>query len=160
MCYAYLVSLSRYDHLDELLTRIFTARQRPEWRRRVLDSTDSVRAASTIRVLRSVERRALGGAAASISDVADDLAVEHSTASRTVSSVVAAGLLTKTPAADDQRRSLLVLTDVGRKTLAQVTARRRDMVTAVVADWPDGEVDTLVTLLDRLADDFERGVDA
>ncbi|CAJ1581409.1 MarR family winged helix-turn-helix transcriptional regulator [[Mycobacterium] wendilense] len=159
MCYAYLVFPSRYDHLDELLTRIFTARQRPEWRRRVLDSTDSVRAASTVRVLRAVERRALGGAAASISDVADDLAVEHSTASRTVSSVVAAGLLTKTPAADDQRRSLLVLTDVGRKTLAQVTARRRDMVTAVVADWPDGEVDTLVTLLDRLADDFERGVD-
>ncbi|MFA5710443.1 MarR family winged helix-turn-helix transcriptional regulator [Mycolicibacterium sp.] len=160
MCYAYLVSPSRYDHLDELLTRIFTARQRPEWRRRVLDSTDSVRALSTLRVLRAVERRALGGRAASISDVADDLAVEHSTASRTVSTVVAAGLLTKSPAADDQRRSLLVLTDVGRKTLAQVTARRRDMVTAVVADWPDEQVDTLVTLLDRLADDFERGADA
>jgi len=155
-----LVSPSRYDHLDELLTRIFTARQRPEWRRRVLDSTDSVRALSTLRVLRAVERRALGGRAASISDVADDLAVEHSTASRTVSTVVAAGLLTKSPAADDQRRSLLVLTDVGRKTLAQVTARRRDMVTAVVADWPDEQVDTLVTLLDRLADDFERGADA
>lgn len=160
MCYAYLVSPSRYDHLDELLTRIFTARQRPEWRRRVLDSTDAVRAASTVRVLRAVERRALGGRAASISDVADDLAVEHSTASRTVSTVVAAGLLTKSPAADDQRRSLLVLTDVGRKTLAQVTARRRDMVTTVVADWPDEQVDTLVTLLDRLADDFERGADA
>lgn len=160
MCYAYLVSPSRYDHLDELLTRIFTARQRPEWRRRVLDSTDSVRALSTLRVLRAVERRALSGRAASISDVADELAVEHSTASRTVSTVVAAGLLTKSPAADDQRRSLLVLTDVGRKTLAQVTARRRDMVTAVVADWPDEQVDTLVTLLDRLADDFERGADA
>ncbi|MCV7109319.1 MarR family winged helix-turn-helix transcriptional regulator [Mycolicibacterium chitae] len=160
MCYAYLVSPSRYDHLDELLTRIFTARQRPEWRRRVLDSTDSVRALSTLRVLRAVERRALSGRAASISDVAEDLAIEHSTASRTVSTVVAAGLLTKSPAADDQRRSLLVLTDVGRKTLAQVTARRRDMVTAVVADWPDEQVDTLVTLLDRLADDFERGADA
>lgn len=160
MCYAYLVSPSRYDHLDDLLTRVFTARQRPEWRRRVLDSTDSVRALSTVRVLRAVERRALSGRAASISDVADDLAVEHSTASRTVSTVVAAGLLTKSPAADDQRRSLLVLTDVGRKTLAQVTARRRDMVTAVVADWPDEQVDTLVTLLDRLADDFERGADA
>ncbi|BBZ03552.1 MarR family transcriptional regulator [Mycolicibacterium chitae] len=154
------MSPSRYDHLDELLTRIFTARQRPEWRRRVLDSTDSVRALSTLRVLRAVERRALSGRAASISDVAEDLAIEHSTASRTVSTVVAAGLLTKSPAADDQRRSLLVLTDVGRKTLAQVTARRRDMVTAVVADWPDEQVDTLVTLLDRLADDFERGADA
>ena len=100
------------------------------------------------------------GDGASIGDVAEYMAVEHSTASRTVAPVVAAGLLTKTLAADDQRRCVLVLTDAGRQALAAVTDRRRELVADVVADWADGDVEALVTLLDRLAVDFERGVRA
>ncbi|MGV0834039.1 MarR family winged helix-turn-helix transcriptional regulator [Mycolicibacterium thermoresistibile] len=158
MCYAYDVASSRYDDLDELLTRILITRQRPDWRRRLLDGADPVASMSSLRALRAVEQRELAGQCASIGDVADFSAIEHSTASRTVSAVVAAGLLTKQPAADDQRRSMLTLTDVGRKTLAQVTERRREMVTEVVADWPDADVDALVALLQRLAADFEDGV--
>jgi DNA-binding MarR family transcriptional regulator len=145
---------SRYDHLDELLTRIHVVRQRPEWRRLLLSDADPV-SVSSLRVLRAVEQRDIAGQPASIGDIADYLAVEHSTASRTVASVVAAGLLTKTVAAEDQRRSSLALTDVGRKALAQVTDRRRELVTDVIAHWPDDDVDALVRLLDRLAVDFE-----
>lgn len=158
MCYAYLVASSRYDDLDELLTRILITRQRPDWRRRLLDSAGPVTSMSSLRALRAVELRERAGQAASIGDVAEFLAVDHSTASRTVSAIVVAGLLTKQPAADDQRRTVLTLTDVGRKTLAQVTERRREMVTEVVADWPGSDVDTLVSLLQRLATDLERGV--
>ena len=159
MCYAYKVPPSRYDHLDELLTRIHLARQRPAWRRRLLDGADSVTNVSTLRVLRAVEegQRSKGGA--SIRDVAEFMAIEHSTASRTVAAVVAAGLLTKTSAPDDQRRCALVLTDVGHKALATVTERRRDLVAETISDWPDTDVDTLVTLLDRLTERFERGAD-
>ena len=96
---------------------------------------------STLRVLRAVEN---SGGGASISDVAEYMAVEHSTASRTVAAVVAAGLLTKASATDDQRRCVLVLTDVGRKALATVTDRRREVVAETIADWPDADVDTLV----------------
>jgi DNA-binding MarR family transcriptional regulator len=156
MCYAYVVPQSRYDHLDELLTRIHVARQRPNWRRRLLGGASPVTNVSTLRVLRAVEQCQQLGAGASIRDVADYMAVEHSTASRTVAGVVAAGLLTKTSAADDQRRCVLVLTDVGRKALATVTDRRRELVAETIADWPDTDVDNLVTLLDRLADRFER----
>jgi DNA-binding MarR family transcriptional regulator len=148
---------SRYDLLDELLTRIHVVRQRPEWRRLLLDDADLV-SVSTLRVLRAVEQRDLAGQSASIGDIAEYLAVEHSTASRTVASVVGAGLLTKAVAPEDQRRSSLALTDVGRKALAQVTDRRRDLVTDVIAHWPDGDVDALVSLLDRLAVDFESRV--
>ena len=70
-------------------------------------------------------------------------------------SVVAAGLLTKANATDDQRRCVLVLTDVGRKALATVTDRRRELVAETIADWPDADVDTLVTLLERLTERFE-----
>jgi DNA-binding MarR family transcriptional regulator len=150
----------RYDHLDELLTRIHVVRQRPGWRRRLLGSTAPVTSVSTLRVLRAVEQAEEVGNGASIGDVAEYMAVEHSTASRTVGPVVAAGLLTKTLAADDQRRCVLVLTDAGHDALAAVTNRRRELVADVVTDWADDDVDALVTLLDRLAADFERGVRA
>ncbi|WP_197373184.1 MarR family winged helix-turn-helix transcriptional regulator [Mycolicibacterium baixiangningiae] len=151
---------SRYDHLDELLTRIHVVRQRPEFRRQLLDDIAPVTTVSTLRVLRAVEQCEKGGRGASIGDVADYMAVEHSTASRTVGSVVAAGLLTKTLAPDDQRRCVLVLTDSGRDALAAVTDRRREIVADVVRDWPDTDVDSLVELLDRLVTDFERGMRA
>jgi DNA-binding MarR family transcriptional regulator len=152
------VPQSRYDHLDELLTRIHVARQRPNWRRRLLDGAGPVTNVSTLRVLRAVEQCQQRGGGASIRDVADYIAVEHSTASRTVAAVVEAGLLTKTSAADDQRRCVLVLTDVGREALATVTDRRRELVAETIADWPDTDVDKLVTLLDRLAERFEHAV--
>lgn len=158
MCYAYIVAPTRYDHLDELLTRIHVLRQRPGWRRLLLRESDPVSTVSTLRVLRAVEHCERAGSTASIGDVADYMAVEHSTASRTVAAVVAAGMLAKTVAAEDQRRSSLALTDVGRKALAQVTDRRRELVTETIAHWPDEDVDALVGLLDRLAVDFERRV--
>ncbi len=155
MCYTYIVPRSRYDDLDELLSRIHVARQRPSWRRRLLDGTSPVTSVSTLRVLRAVERCQQIGGGASIREVAEFMAVEHSTASRSVAAVVAAGLLTKTSATDDQRRCVLVLTDVGHKALATVTDRRRELVAETIADWPDTDVDTLVTLLDRLTQRFE-----
>lgn len=155
MCYAYLVPRSRYDQLDDLLTRLHVARQRPQWRRRVLGPDSPVAGVSTIRVLRAVEQFEEAGGA-SVRDVADFLAVEQSTASRLVAPAVAAGLLTKSSAADDQRRRTLVLTEVGRKELAEIAERRRELVAETVADLPDSDVDTLVELLGRITDRFER----
>lgn len=145
----------RYDDLDDLLTRIHVARQRPKWRRRVLEGAGPVTSVATLRVLRAVESHEKAGCGASIRDVADQMAVEHSTASRTVATVVEAGLLTKSSATDDQRRTVLVLTDVGRKALATVTDRRRELVAETVADWPGADVDTLVALLERLTERLE-----
>lgn len=154
------VPLSRYDHLDDLLTRIHIVRQRPGWRRQVLGELAPAVTVSTLRVLRAVEQCERSGRDASIGAVADYMAVEHSTASRTVGAVVNAGLLSKTVAPDDQRRCVLVLTDDGREALSAVTGRRREIVAGVVSDWPDTDVDSLLDLLDRLVADFERGVRA
>jgi hypothetical protein len=49
-----------------------------------------------------------------------------------------------------------MLTDVGRNALATVTDRRRELVAETIADWPVADVDTLVTLLSRLTERFER----
>ena len=68
------------------------------------------------------------------------LSLEFTLAADIVATVVASGLLSKSSAVDDQRRCVLVLTDVGRKELAAVTYRRRDLVAETVADWPDTDV--------------------
>ena len=156
MCYAHIVS--RYSQLDELLVRIHIVRQRPGWRRRLIDASGSVPSLSTLRVLRAVEQREKAGHSASVGEVAEYMAVEHSTASRTVANVVAAGLLTKTHDAEDQRRCVLTLTEEGRNALADVTERRREMVAETVAEWSESDVDKLVDLLEQLVTDFERGV--
>lgn len=156
MCYAHIVP--RYNQLDELLVRIHIVRQRPGWRRRLIDASGSVPSLSTLRVLRAVEQREKAEQSASVGEVAEYMAVEHSTASRTVANVVSAGLLTKTQDADDQRRCVLTLTEDGRKALADVTVRRREMVAETVAEWSDSDVDKLVDLLEQLVTDFERGV--
>lgn len=156
MCYAHIVP--RYNQLDELLVRIHIVRQRPGWRRRLIDASGSVPSLSTLRVLRAVEQREKAEQSASVGEVAEYMAVEHSTASRTVANVVSAGLLTKTQDADDQRRCVLTLTEDGRKALADVTERRREMVAETVAEWSDSDVDKLVDLLEQLVTDFERGV--
>ena len=77
MCYAYIVPQTRYDRLDELLTRIHLARQRPNWRRRLLDGASPVTTVSTLRVLRAVEQCEPVDDGASIRDVAEYMAVEH-----------------------------------------------------------------------------------
>ena len=149
---------SRYERLDDLLTQIRHVRQRPAWRRRLLAVSSTT--LSTLRALRAVEQADKSGAGASVRDVADYMAVEHSTASRTVAGVVAAGLLSKSSAPGDHRRCELALTDVGRKELEQVTARRHEMFTEAIAHWPHGDVDTLIQLLERLVTDLEKGVGA
>ncbi|OWM10862.1 MarR family transcriptional regulator [Mycolicibacterium peregrinum] len=150
--------MPRYNQLDELLVRIHIVRQRPGWRRRLIDASGSVPSLSTLRVLRAVEQREKAGHSASVGEVAEYMAVEHSTASRTVANVVAAGLLTKTHDAEDQRRCVLTLTEEGRNALADVTERRREMVAETVAEWSESDVDKLVDLLEQLVTDFERGV--
>ncbi len=156
MCYAHIVP--RYDQLDELLVRIHVVRQRPGWRRQLIDASGSVPSLSALRVLRAVEQREHAGQKASVGEVAEYMAVEHSTASRTVTNAVTAGLLTKSLAVEDQRRCDLTLTEEGRKALAEVTERRREMVAETVAGWPDADVDKLVDLLRQLVTDFERGI--
>jgi DNA-binding MarR family transcriptional regulator len=140
--------------------RIHLARQRPAWRRRLFGGLAAGPAdgmsISVLRVLRAVESSDAGNQQASIGDVADYMAIEHSTASRLVASVVASGLLTKAVAAQDQRRSTLALTDRGRHALDDVTERRHELVGEVVADWQSDDIDVLLGLLGRLADGFER----
>jgi DNA-binding MarR family transcriptional regulator len=158
MCYTFNVTTSRYGTLDDLLMRVRRARQRPTWRRRLFADSSAIASLSTLRVVRAIEQREKSGWSASVSDVAEYMAVEQSTASRTVAGVVAAGLVRKSPAPDDQRRCELTLTDAGRCELAKVGSRRHQLVAEAVADWSEDDVDTLITLLERFVVNLEKDV--
>jgi DNA-binding MarR family transcriptional regulator len=145
---------ARLDGLDDVLGAVRRVLQRPAYRRRLLAATDAPVDLGTLRVLRAVERQA--AAAPSVGDVADALGVDPSTASRTVDRCVCAGLLARTPSDQDRRRTQLALTELGRETLDQVTAARRQLLAEVTGDWDLADLDRLTELLQTLLDGFDR----
>jgi DNA-binding MarR family transcriptional regulator len=64
--------------------------------------------------------------------LADLLQVAPSTAMRMVDRLIAAGLADRQHNPDNRRETLLQLTDEGRRTVADVTARRRAEIAAIV----------------------------
>jgi DNA-binding MarR family transcriptional regulator len=157
MWYTYCVAGEEQQlyELDDLLAAVRLAVQRPEYRRRLLQGLDIPGGITTLRLLRAVEILS-GSGTPSIKDVAARLAVEHSTASRGVDSVVRAGLLSRQPCVDDQRRTRLTLTAQGRSLLRRTAARRRELLEDVTEDWPTEDVARLIELLDALRAGFDR----
>lgn len=146
---------SAIPELDEAIFRFRAATQRPAYRARILDGVGFEGGIAALRVLRSVERLTVEDTSPSIRQVAAELGVEHSTASRSVEGLVRQGLLARTRCADDQRQARLSLTERGVTTLEVATTRRQEELSALVADWPGEDVATLTALLDRLRERFD-----
>ena len=91
------------------------------------------------------------GAAAAIADVAVQLGLDRSNASRMLASAVAAGLVTKTAHAGDARRTELAITPPGRDLLAAARAWQDQVFARLVAGWPAADAGRLAGYLQRLA---------
>lgn len=87
--------------------------------------------------------------------LAEALAVDPSTVSRQVSTLVQAGYVERRPDPDDGRASLLAATDSGRRVHADFAARRDRAVACALSGWSDEDVATLAGLLNRFLTDFE-----
>lgn len=157
VCYSSEVSRATdLTHVDELLNRLVRTVRRPSYRNRILAGVSRIPGAEALRVLRSVELREARGERPSIGDVAADLEVEQSTASRAVNAVVDHGLVTREPDPTDLRRTLLSLTAVGRAELDRATANRLEAVAEVTEGWSGADLRTFATLLDRFVDGYEQ----
>jgi DNA-binding MarR family transcriptional regulator len=157
VCYPSEVSrTSDLTHVDELINRLVRTLRRPGYRGRVLEGVSQIPGAEALRVLRSVELRETRGERPSISDVASDLEVDQSTASRAVNAVVDRGLVTREPDPGDLRRSLLSLTSTGRAELDRATANRLGVLTDVTRGWSATDLRTLASLLDRFVAGYEQ----
>lgn len=121
---------------------------------------------------RDLQRRAaLGGVAgglvalaaldrlgpARVSQVADELQVDLSVASRQVAALHTAGYVKRVPDPKDGRSQKVQLTAVGRRALRKAQERSVEVLDRATRGWTDAEVDSLVSGLRRLRHDYLLG---
>lgn len=101
-------------------------------------------------VLEAIDAAADDGPAA-IGDVAVELGLDRSNASRMLAAAVAAGLVTKTISPGDGRRTELQVTTEGRALLSSARAWQQDRFTQLTAGWPARDARQFAGYLQRLA---------
>lgn len=91
---------------------------------------------------------------ARVSDIAHDLQVDLSVASRQVQALEAEGLVDRVPDPHDRRSSLVALSVAGREKLGRVHQRLADALQDALSAWEPATVEALVEGLLRLRDDL------
>ncbi|TRW46692.1 MarR family winged helix-turn-helix transcriptional regulator [Georgenia yuyongxinii] len=114
---------------------------------------DQVIESSTLLI---VEVLTAAGGPLSVRELADELAVAHSTASRLVNRAAAAGAVTRTTSHQDARRRAVDLTRPGRELAARARRHRQAHLAAILADWTPTEAADLARTLGRFADQTRR----
>jgi len=114
------------------------------------ESDDAAARVGHVLVLEAIDASFANGSAA-IGDVAVELGLDRSNASRMLAAAVGAGLVTKTVSAADGRRTELRATASGRELLASARAWQREIFTELVADWPAQDARRFAGYLQRLA---------
>jgi DNA-binding MarR family transcriptional regulator len=108
-------------------------------------------APAPVPLLEAIDAAQVDGTAA-INDVAVELGLDRSNASRMLADAVRDGLVTKAAAPDDARRAVLGLTDDGRAMLADARAWQAERFAELVADWPVRDARRFAGYLVRLAE--------
>lgn len=89
-----------------------------------------------------------------LSDLGPHLLLDLSTISRQVRTLEERGLVQRSECAHDRRAFLLSPTERGRALLEDALCRRSVALSAALADWSAADVDRLIALLRRFADDL------
>lgn len=146
-------AVARIDAALIDMRRFWTSPSRPQSLRQDVGGGIEL---STVLVVDAIRRRGGSGAEVSVSEVADQLDVAHSTASRLVERAVDVGVVRRLPH-PDRRRTALELTESGHR-LVVVSARfRAAHVAAVVHDWSEEDLATFAGLLGRFAEHARGG---
>ena len=93
-----------------------------------------------------------------MSELAEALRVDASTATRAVDRLEADGLVARRPAPDDRRAVLVQLTPVGVERHQALAERRRGVVERIVADFDEADLTRLAELLERMIASVDRVV--
>lgn len=103
---------------------------------------------STLLVLEAVARC---GSSASVREIADQLDVAHSTASRLVTRAESARMVERATSTTDRRETVIETTAVGHGFRRRATTYRHDRLAALTTGWSPEERTTFARLLDRFA---------
>lgn len=102
-------------------------------------------------VLEAIDAASGGADPAAIADVALELGLDRSNASRMLADAVDAGLVRKTTSPQDARRTELALTAAGQVLLDAARAWQRETFARLVVDWPPSDARQFAGYLTRLA---------
>jgi MarR family transcriptional regulator, organic hydroperoxide resistance regulator len=87
---------------------------------------------------------------ATVNDVADELGIDQSGASRFIAQAVDRGYLRKIASSRDARQRLLVVTDEGATFLATAHQWQEQVFTELTAEWSPAEIKQFHQLMERL----------
>jgi DNA-binding MarR family transcriptional regulator len=93
-----------------------------------------------------------------LATLAGYLTVNPSTAMRMAERLAAANLIDRHVNPNDRRETILRLTDSGRRTVEDVTARRREEIAAIVTRMPTDQRSGMVTALRAFTDAGEEPI--
>jgi DNA-binding MarR family transcriptional regulator len=91
-----------------------------------------------------------------IVDLADQVGRDHSTVSRQVAKLEAQGLVSRAPAAKDQRVRAAVITPQGRAVAKTLAAARNRLIGRVLDGWSVEDRQSLARLNGKLAESMKR----
>ncbi len=86
--------------------------------------------------------------------LAERLGLDASTVSRKIRHLEERALVAVSPDTEDGRARQVALLPAGQRSLEQLLDRRRDVIAAVLADWPEADRALLHQLLDRFNHDL------
>ncbi|MEE4422447.1 MULTISPECIES: MarR family winged helix-turn-helix transcriptional regulator [Streptomyces] len=89
----------------------------------------------------------------SAADLAPEVGLDRSGVTRRASRLEDAGLIRREPDPADRRAYLLVLTEQGQLTVAELRARLANHIMASLSSWPPGEVEAFARYLRRFTFD-------
>jgi DNA-binding MarR family transcriptional regulator len=95
-------------------------------------------------------------APARVKDVARELHVDFSVASRQLTALATAGYLRREPDPEDRRAQLVSLTGEGTAALERAHERIVGVFSSALEGWTDEEISSLTDALGRLRDDYDR----
>jgi DNA-binding MarR family transcriptional regulator len=95
-----------------------------------------------------------------MSDLAEALRIDPSTATRAVQRLVSSGLAVRSPHDDDGRVVMVEITDAGRSRHADVNARRRQLMTHMLGAFAPMERPVLADMLERFVSAVDEFVDS
>ena len=136
--------------LDDALVRLRRLWSTP--RQMVIDDNGRHIEMSSVLVVEACATAVARGELIGVAEVAEFVDVAPSTASRLVDRAVHAGLVRKSPAQHDGRRNMIELTPADQALRDRASTARLAWLHGVVTGWPDADLTTLVTLLQRFAD--------
>ncbi|MGO6693777.1 MarR family winged helix-turn-helix transcriptional regulator [Rhizobium johnstonii] len=100
-------------------------------------------------------RRAQPAGEVTVGMIAEMLRIDPSRASRVVADMVGRSVLRREASQADARRIVVVMTEVGQDLLAEIVAQKLAIISEIVSDWPQEDVERFAALFERFIGGYE-----